>query len=76
MSVHIFSVSHRKVTRAQAKVLERIAKENDCDFIEVSGRQYQNGYQSWFSGPDVGFPFTRSMEESVATAVRKAGIER
>lgn len=59
----MFGVSRRKITRAQAHKLERIAKRHDSTLVEANIPG--TGYQRWFSGPNLGFPFDRAVSQAV-----------
>jgi len=75
MSDFMFSPSRKKVTRGQARELERIAKSHGAVFVEVEGAQF-GGYQSWFCAANLGFPFDDRRAADVAADVAAAGIER
>lgn len=67
MSQHMFGVSRVRITRAQARKLERIAKCHGACLVEadISGI----GYQRWFAGPNLGFPFDRTISQAVAADI-------
>lgn len=56
------------------KRLEALAQQVDkrCHFIcaHLPG----TGFQGWFEGPNLGFPFDRDMEREVRHAVTEAGL--
>lgn len=67
MSEHMYGVSRTRITRAQADKLERIAKRHDSTLVEaiIPGI----GYQRWFAGPNLGFPFDRDVAAAVAREI-------
>lgn len=67
MSQHIFGVSRTRITRAQARKLSRIAKRHDATLVEAT--LPGTGYQRWFAGPNLGFPFDRSTAQAVAAEI-------
>lgn len=67
MSEHVFGVSRQRITRDQARKLERIAKRHDATLVEVVLPGV--GYQRWFAGPNLGFPFDRAVETAVACEI-------
>lgn len=64
MSEHTYGVSRVRLTRAQARKLERIAARHDSTLVEVD--LPGSGYQRWFAGPNLGFPFDRDVAAAVA----------
>lgn len=72
MSQFMFGISRQKPTRKEAKIMERAAKAEGCDFIEAD--LPGTGYQRWFAGPNMGFPFDRDMANRVKARIEKAGV--
>ena len=72
MSQHTFCVVKKKQPASVCKKLESIAAEHGADFIwaTIPG----TGWQGWFAGPDVGFPFTKAREDAVRADIEAAGL--
>lgn len=72
MSEHMFGVSRKKPSRADAKRMDRIARKHDCALIEVT--LPGTGYQRWFVGPNRGSPFDQQMADAVYADLDAAGL--
>lgn len=71
---YIFGTSRVRLTRQQTRAVRAIAARHECTLYETSGAQTQ-GYQRWFAGPNLGFPFTRDMAAAVAADLRECGLD-
>lgn len=71
MNEFMFGLSKTAVSRQEANRRESIAKRHGCWFTEVNVTNgdtpgINNGrYQSWFSGPNQGWPFDRDLANAV-----------
>jgi hypothetical protein len=72
MSEHMFGVSRQKPTRANAKRIDRIARRHGAYLVEAD--LPGTGYQRWFAGPNLGFPFDDQMARRVFDDLTKASL--
>lgn len=78
MSEFMFSITRNKPTRATAKKMHRICREEGgFGFTEVNVKEgdapgINNGrYQGWFCGPNRGTPFDQDLAKRVRERVEK-----
>ena len=75
MNEYMFGTSYDRITRKEAKRREQIAKKHGVWFTEINVKQgscpgINNGrYQSWFSGPNRGWPFDDQLRERVLSEI-------
>jgi hypothetical protein len=72
MSQHCFGIIKTRLPLTVCRRLERIAEKHGADFVwtTIPG----TGWQGWFTGPNVGFPFTRHLEDAVRNDIEAAGL--
>jgi hypothetical protein len=73
MCEHYFGVSRKKISRATAKTMERVAEKHGCCLVEATIPG--TGYQRWFAGPNYGDPFDRETASVVLDELRDRGID-
>jgi len=73
MSEYMFGVSTTRPSRKVAAKIDRIARDNECTWVEVSGPS--TGYKSWFACRNMGHPYTTNRERDVYAALEAAGIK-
>ncbi len=74
MGEYMFGVRRGTLPAATVKKIERIAKLHGCTFVgpvTIPG----TGVQSWFAGPNRGFPFDDAMARAVFDDLDAAGLE-
>lgn len=72
MSEYMFGVSRSKPSRRDAARMDRIAKRHGARLVEATIPGI--GYQRWFAGPNLGFPFDAAMASAVCDDLRAAGL--
>ena len=77
MAPYFFGVSTKRISRKQAKQIERICREEGVEFTEINIKEgscpgINNGlYQSWMECPNRGAPFDRETEIRVLDRIAK-----
>lgn len=78
MSEYMFGVMHNKPSRAKAKKMDRICREeggyglNEVNVKEGTHPGVNHGkYQGWFSGPNRGNPFDQKLATRVSDRIAK-----
>lgn len=72
MSEYHFGVSRVRILRRDAKEIERIAKKHGVTFIETT--LPGTGYQRWFAGPNLGYPFDKALSDAVYADMDASGV--
>ena len=72
MSDFMFGVSKQKPTRAQAKIMARVAKRHDACLIETT--LPGTGYQRWYTARNYGAPFDAATARAVYADLVAAGV--
>lgn len=78
MSEYMWGNTYNKPTRAKAKKMDRICRDeggyglNEVNVKEGSTPGINNGlYQGWFCGPNRGTPFDQEMAQRVTERIAK-----
>lgn len=72
MSVYLFLLTRKKVTRAQAKRIDRIVRECGGDgFVCPEGGLPGNATTGWCTGPNLGHPFDGDLRQTVLAEIER-----
>ncbi len=72
---HMFGVTCKKLQAKQVKRIEKIALDNDAEFVYVGGSIPGNATTGWFETENLGHPHDTEVAKNVHKALEDAGIE-
>jgi hypothetical protein len=73
MSEYMFGVSRTRPTAEAKRTMERVAKQHGVSFVD--GVFPGDGYQHWFTTPNLGSPFNEATAKAVYDDLEKEGLQ-